>query len=166
MNIFEKAVSVDGIEQGIWKQPDLPGDEIIPFTNEIGGETLPVRLRIRSKASTAYREQESGRTRENVSTMVGQRNSKRGNAKLVSNTTKDRRAEDFSVLVSGFENVEAKGVTTPSRADLLNYCADYTKEKGWIVRSGMIWLVDWALSIADDDDEYGAEAGKSEPASE
>lgn len=160
MNIFEKQVSVDGIETGVWVQPDYPNGPKAgePMVNEKG---LPLRLRVRSTASQAYRDLERQRQRKNVGTMVSGTGAKAKRA-LVNDTTKDKSAEDFSVLVTGFENIEQDGVTTPSPDDLLAFCADNkgdAKNPNWVVRTGMVWLVKLVKDFADDDANYPADAG-------
>ena len=156
LNIFEKQVSVEGIETGVWAQPDYPTGEKAgePMVNDDGS---PLRLRIRSTSSQAFRDLERQRQRKNVGTMVGGQ-SKRAQRTIVNETTKDKSAEDFSVLVTGLENVEKAGVTTPSQADLLAFCADKIGDQ-WVVRTGMVWLVAWVKSFADDEANYPAVPG-------
>lgn len=159
MNIFEQQVSVDGIEQGVWFQPDYPNGPKAgePMVTDAGD---PIRIRVRSTSSTAFRDLERQRTRKNVGHMVGGAGKKSQRA-VVNDTTKDKLAEDFSVLVTGFENIDAPGVTTPTRENLLAFCAEKHGDT-WVVRAGNLWLVSAVKAFADDDENYPAVAGNAD----
>jgi hypothetical protein len=161
MNIFEQQVSVEQIEGGRWFQPENPVS-FEPMTDKDGN---PLRLRVRSVASEAYRDYENKRQRKTVGTLVGGRG-KRAQNKLVNETSKVDDAERFATLVTALENVEKVGVTTPSYEDLLKFCADQDSQRGWVVRSGMVWLVQAVIDFANDDTNFGAEAGNGAPKSD
>ena len=157
MNIFEKQFDTNLIEEGVWFRPNYPNG---PRDGEPmdGDNGQPVRIRVRSVDSTTYRDYLNRRSRRNVSHMVGAK-SRRAEKELVKDTTKDDRAEQFAVLVTGFENIDAAGQkTVPSENDLLAFVADFDKDKGWIVRPGIVWLVDDVIKFANDSMNYGAPA--------
>jgi hypothetical protein len=165
MNIFEAQFSEDRIESGAWFRPSYPtgpkeGDPMVGENGE------PVRLRVRSVDSAPYREYLTQRSRKNVGTMVAGKGRK-GQKELVNNTTRDDRAEQFAVLVSGLENVDKPGkITTPEQDDLLKFVADHDKDRGWILRSGMVWLVDAVIEFANEPTNYGASVGEGKDVTE
>lgn len=161
MNIFEEQFDTTSLEQGVWFQPVYPTgpNEGDPMVDKENGQ--PVRIRVRSIDSLPYRDYQTKKSRRNISHLVGAK-SRRSDKDLVNENSKDDRAERVAALISGFDNIDQPGQqTTPSRDEILKFFADFDKDKGWVVRVGIVWLVDDIIKFAEDLNNFGAGAGNA-----
>lgn len=134
------------IETGAWMNIEHPVSGNQMFLND--DTSLPARIRVRSTASTAYKDFQEANRRRNLKPVFRGRG---GSDAQIREAAKDEAPKRFSVLVTALENVDQKGIQTP-KPDALVAMAS---------RPGTKWLVDAVIAFADDDSNYG-DAGDGE----